>query len=94
MLGPVVRAEAAERIRAMTAQAVAQGARRLMPAQRDLGAAYVAAEVLVGMDHSMPMMREELFGPVACVQSVSGDAAAVSLMNDSAYGLTASVCDQ
>jgi acyl-CoA reductase-like NAD-dependent aldehyde dehydrogenase len=91
MLGPVVRAEAAERIRAMTAQAVAQGARRLMPAPRDLGAAYVAAEVLVGMDHSMPMMREELFGPVACVQSVSGDAEAVALMNDSAYGLTASV---
>ncbi|AZO45016.1 aldehyde dehydrogenase family protein [Mesorhizobium sp. M7D.F.Ca.US.005.01.1.1] len=96
MVGPVVRASAADTIRDLTEQAVRAGARRLMP--RDgtlkasgLGAAYVAPEVLVGVDHSMQIMRDELFGPVACIQSVGSDDEAIRLLNDSDFGLSASI---
>ncbi|MEW5421632.1 aldehyde dehydrogenase family protein [Amorphus sp. 3PC139-8] len=95
MVGPVVRASAADQIRGMTDAAVASGARRLMPADRskltEMGPTYVAPDVLVGVDHSMQIMRDELFGPIACVQTVSGDDEALKLMNDSSYGLSASV---
>ncbi|WP_202326059.1 aldehyde dehydrogenase family protein [Mesorhizobium sp. 113-3-9] len=96
MVGPVVRASAADTIRGLTESAVRAGARRLM--QQDgalkasgLGAAYVAPEVLVGVDHTMQIMRDELFGPVACIQSVGSDDEAIRLMNDSDFGLSASI---
>jgi acyl-CoA reductase-like NAD-dependent aldehyde dehydrogenase len=99
MVGPVVRASAADTIRGMTEQAVRAGARRLMPEAgarhaAELGAAYVAPEVLVGVDHGMAIMRDELFGPVACIQAVDGDDQAVALMNDSDFGLSASIWTQ
>lgn len=99
MVGPVVRASAAETIRGMAEQAVRAGARRLMPetgAQKAaaLGTAYVAPEVLVGVDHTMRIMRDELFGPIACVQAVDSDEQAIALMNDSEYGLSASIWTQ
>ncbi|MCO5071733.1 MAG: aldehyde dehydrogenase family protein [Rhizobiaceae bacterium] len=94
MIGSVVHAGAAERIRGQIEQAVSAGGKRLIGASTDLGAAYVPAEVLTGLDHSMSIMRDELFGPVAAVQAVSGDEEAVALMNDSEYGLSASVWTQ
>ena len=99
MVGPVVRATAAETIRGLTEQAVRAGARRLMPDTATqkaaaLGTAYVAPDVLVGVDHSMPIMRDELFGPIACVQAVESDEQAINLMNDSDYGLSASIWTQ
>ncbi len=48
-------------------------------------------QILTGVDHSMRVMREESFGPVVGIMKVAGDAEAVALMNDSAYGLTASL---
>ncbi len=47
--------------------------------------------VLVDVDHTMELMREESFGPVIGIQKVKDDAEAVRLMNDSRYGLTAGV---
>jgi acyl-CoA reductase-like NAD-dependent aldehyde dehydrogenase len=47
--------------------------------------------VLVDVDHSMEIMREESFGPVIGIQKVRDDAEAVRLMNDTRYGLTAGV---
>jgi acyl-CoA reductase-like NAD-dependent aldehyde dehydrogenase len=95
MVGSVVRASAAKFIRDLCDSAVAAGARRLKPADgndgRELGEAYVAPQVLVNVDHSMAVMREEVFGPVACIQSVMGDDEALALMNDSDFGLTGSV---
>lgn len=91
MLGPVVRAEAAMRIRSLCDEAVSLGARRVTGAADLPGPAYVAPTILTGLDHSMTIMRDELFGPVACIQSVSGDAEAIALMNDSTYGLSASI---
>ncbi|CCV07777.1 putative succinate semialdehyde dehydrogenase [Mesorhizobium metallidurans STM 2683] len=99
MVGPVVRASAADTIRDLTERAVRAGARRLMPQDgalvaEGLGAAYVAPEVLVGVDHGMQIMRYELFGPVACIQPVSSDDEALRLMNDSDFGLSASIWTQ
>jgi len=55
------------------------------------GTAFVAPQVLINVDHSMDIMKEETFGPVVGIQKVSSDEEAISLMNDSLYGLTASV---
>jgi acyl-CoA reductase-like NAD-dependent aldehyde dehydrogenase len=47
--------------------------------------------VLADVDHSMRIAREENFGPVACITKVHNDEQALALMNDSEYGLTASI---
>lgn len=94
-LGPMVRAAAATFVRGQIAEAVSKGARSLVdphhfPADRD-GSPYMAPQVLVDVDHSMRVMTEESFGPVIGIMKVKGDDAAVDLMNDSAYGLTAAL---
>ena len=52
---------------------------------------YIAPKLLTNVTHDMVTMREETFGPVIPVMKVSSDEEAVALMNDSDYGLTASV---
>ncbi len=47
--------------------------------------------VFIDVDHSMTLMKDESFGPIIGIQSVADDAAAVDLMNDTEYGLTAGV---
>jgi acyl-CoA reductase-like NAD-dependent aldehyde dehydrogenase len=94
-LGPLVRPAAAQHVRDQIDAAVAAGARALVdpatfPADRP-GSAYLAPQVLVDVDHSMAVMTDESFGPVVGIMPVSGDDDAVALMNDSRYGLTASV---
>jgi acyl-CoA reductase-like NAD-dependent aldehyde dehydrogenase len=94
-LGPLVRTAAADFVRDQVAEAVAAGARPLVdpasfPADRP-GTPYLAPQVLVDVDHGMRVMTEETFGPVVGIMPVDGDDEAVALMNDSAYGLTASV---
>jgi len=94
-LGPVVRTSAADLVRAHTADAMARGARALVDpttfAADAPGTPYLAPQVLVDVDHSMRVMTEESFGPVVGIMKVRDDEEAVTLMNDSAYGLTASV---
>jgi acyl-CoA reductase-like NAD-dependent aldehyde dehydrogenase len=94
-LGPMVRAAAAEEVRNQIRQAVAKGARALIdpalfPGHRD-GTPYLAPQVLTGVDHSMAIMTEETFGPVIGIMPVKDDEEALRLMNDSRYGLTASI---
>jgi acyl-CoA reductase-like NAD-dependent aldehyde dehydrogenase len=91
-LGPMVRTSAADFVRGQIDEAVAKGARRLVQstASRE-GTPYLAPEVLVDVDHGMAVMTEESFGPVVGVMAVKDDDEAVGLMNDSRYGLTASV---
>ncbi|KAK0445132.1 succinate semialdehyde dehydrogenase [Armillaria borealis] len=94
-LGPVVSLASAERIRKQVSDAVKAGAKTLIP--EDLfpmakaGTTYVAPQVLVDVNHSMDVMMEETFGPIVGIQKVSSDEEAIKLMNDSPYGLTASV---
>jgi len=94
-MGPCVNVKAAEFVRGQIKDAVAAGAKALIdpasfPADKE-GTQYLAPQVLVGVDHSMRVMTEESFGPVVGIMKVSSDAEAIALMNDSEFGLTASV---
>ena len=97
-LGPMVRSSAADFVRAQIAEAVAQGAKSLVdeaafPASQ-VGTAYLSPHVLVNVNHNMRVMREESFGPVVGIMAVQDDEEAIRLMNDSDFGLTASIWTQ
>jgi len=92
-LGPMAQARFADEVRAQTAEAVAAGATaHIDPADfpQD-GGAYLMPQILTGVTHDMRVMREESFGPVVGIMPVKDDAEAIALMNDSNFGLTASV---
>jgi acyl-CoA reductase-like NAD-dependent aldehyde dehydrogenase len=94
-IGPVVRAAAADTVRLQVQEAVGRGARQLIDeklfASSSVGTPYLAPRVLVDVDHTMAIMREETFGPAVGIMSVGSDEAAVRLMNDSDFGLTAAI---
>src|ERR1700730_6434287 len=94
-LGPLVGTAVAEAVRSQVRDAVAHGAKQLID-ERLFGASaagtpYLAPQVLVGVDHSMAIMREETFGPAVGIMKVASDEEAVRLMNDSEFGLTAAI---
>ena len=94
-LGPLVRTDAANKVRDHINDAVHKGAQalidpKLFPADKT-DTPYLAPQVLVNVDHRMLVMNEETFGPVVGIMKVSDDNEAIRLMNDSRYGLTASV---
>jgi acyl-CoA reductase-like NAD-dependent aldehyde dehydrogenase len=94
-LGPMIKASAADAVREQIAEALAKGARSLVdesvfPLSKP-GTPYLAPQVLVDVDHSMALMTKENFGPVTGIMKVTSDDEAVMLMNDSEYGLTASI---
>lgn len=94
-LGPVVSRQACRRIREEIGRACEAGARDVVAHAGARGDAnsgtYLAPSVLVDVHHGMPIMRDETFGPVVGVMCVDGDAQATELINDSEYGLTASI---
>ena len=92
-LGPMAHVRFADTVRAQLADAIDRGATPLIDPGRfpAAGGAYVAPQILVDVTHDMAVMREETFGPVVGIMPVSGDAEAIALMNDSDYGLTASL---
>ncbi len=94
-LGPMAHARFAATVREQTAEALAKGAvahidRKLFPADKE-GTPYLMPQVLTNVDHSMKVMVEESFGPVVGIMKVKSDEEAIALMNDSPYGLTASI---
>jgi len=90
-LGPLVRTEAADTVRSQIKEAVRKGAKALIRQKDKPGTPYLPPEVLVNVDHGMKVMTEETFGPVVGIRAVKSDEDAVRLMNDSRYGLTASI---
>jgi acyl-CoA reductase-like NAD-dependent aldehyde dehydrogenase len=97
-LGPMAKKSGAAVVRAHIEEALAKGAAalidpRLFP-QTALGENYLAPQVLVDVNHSMAVMVEETFGPVVGIMPVRDDEEAIRLMNDSPYGLTASIWTQ
>jgi acyl-CoA reductase-like NAD-dependent aldehyde dehydrogenase len=97
-MGPVVRASAAKFVREQAAEAISQGAiahiKREDFAEDQPGSAYLAPQLLSNVDHTMRVMTEESFGPVVGIQKVGSDEQALELMNDSEYGLSASIFTQ
>lgn len=94
-LGPMVRTSAADFAHAQIAEAVKMGATALIDPQlfpaHQVGTPYMAPQVLINVDHRMSVMTEESFAPVVGIMPVKDDEQAIELMNDSPYGLTASV---
>ncbi|MCJ9694441.1 aldehyde dehydrogenase family protein [Rhizobium sp. PRIMUS64] len=93
-LGPMAHKRFAKVVREQIADAVSKGAKELVDPKlfpQDDGGAYLAPQILVDVDHSMAFMREETFGPAVGIMKVKSDEEALALMNDSQYGLTASL---
>lgn len=94
-LGPMIRASAADFAQKQITEALQMGAKSLIhpsnfPAHQ-AGTPYMAPQVLVDVNHEMNVMTEESFAPLVGIMPVKSDAEAVALMNDSQYGLTASI---
>jgi acyl-CoA reductase-like NAD-dependent aldehyde dehydrogenase len=95
-LGPMANIKLANKVREQTRDAIALGARPLIDPllfPEDDGA-YLMPQILVDVDHSMTVMRDESFGPVIGIMAVENDQEAIDLMNDSPFGLTASLWTQ
>ncbi|EPE10710.1 aldehyde dehydrogenase [Ophiostoma piceae UAMH 11346] len=95
-VGPVVSKRAKTTIEEHIQDALNKGAKNETPenatfANPPAGGNYVVPTLLTGVTHEMTVMTEETFGPVIPVMKVKDDAEAVALMNDSEFGLTASV---
>ncbi len=96
-LGPMAHRRFAAEVRAQTQDALEKGARALIDPTlfpQDDGGAYLMPQILVDVTHDMRVMRDESFGPVVGIMKVKDDAEAIALMNDSEFGLTASLWTQ
>ncbi len=93
-MGPMAQSRFADFIREQKAEALRKGAvahiNMKVEGDRE-GSPYLAPEVLTNVDHQMSVMREESFGPIVGIMKVRNDEEAIALMNDSPYGLTASI---
>ena len=89
-IAPLTRAPQVKVLEAQVADAKKKGAKVLTGGKRGKGS-YFEPTVLVGVNHSMAVMREESFGPIIGLMPVRDDAEAQRLMNDTDYGLTAGV---
>ncbi|KAI8977920.1 exoribonuclease 1 [Pilobolus umbonatus] len=95
-LGPMANIRFANNVRSHMEDAIQQGAQPLLDTHSlfplDNGKSeYVAPQLFVNVNHSMKLMKEETFGPVLGIMKVASDEEAIQLMNDSPYGLTASI---
>jgi acyl-CoA reductase-like NAD-dependent aldehyde dehydrogenase len=91
-MGPMANIRFAKEVRAQIEEALADGAKahiKTMPA--DDGGAYLTPQILTKVTHKMRVMRDESFGPVVGIMPVKNDEEAIALMNDSNFGLTASI---
>jgi acyl-CoA reductase-like NAD-dependent aldehyde dehydrogenase len=97
-IGPMVNAKSADFVRWQVRDAVSKGAIAHIDAAdfplTEQGGAYLAPQVLSNVDHTMSVMRDESFGPVIGIMKITNDEQAISLMNDSEFGLTAAVYSQ
>ncbi|WP_299234216.1 aldehyde dehydrogenase family protein [uncultured Halomonas sp.] len=91
-IGPMAHVRFAAEVRAQIDEAVAAGATaHIATKPQDDGGAYLTPQILTDVTHDMRVMRDESFGPVVGIMPVANDAEAIRLMNDSPFGLTASL---
>ncbi len=95
-LGPVISKRAAQTIKSHIQDAIDKGAKNMTPPNETFQSPpadgnFVAPALLTEVNHEMVVMTEETFGPVIPIMKVKDDAEAIRLMNDSEYGLTASI---
>jgi acyl-CoA reductase-like NAD-dependent aldehyde dehydrogenase len=94
-LGPVVKLSAADFILKQMNKAIDKGAKKLIDEKKfrfpNQHKNYLVPQILTNVDHNMSFMTEETFGPTVGIMKVKSENEAIKLMNDSPYGLTASV---
>ncbi|KAL3418461.1 Succinate-semialdehyde dehydrogenase [Phlyctema vagabunda] len=95
-IGPVVSKRSKEAIESHISDALKKGAKDATPENKTFQTPpadgnYVKPTLLTGVNHTMTVMTEETFGPVIAVMKVKSDDEAIKLMNDSEFGLTASI---
>jgi succinate-semialdehyde dehydrogenase/glutarate-semialdehyde dehydrogenase len=92
-VGPMIHEQQLRIVEAQVDDARANGATVLTGGRRlpELGPNFYAPTVIVGVDPSMRIMREETFGPVLPIVPFETDDEAIALANDSEFGLAASV---
>ena len=94
-LGPVVKLSAANFIHKQMDDAINKGAKKIIDENKfnfpEEHKNYMVPQVLTNVDHNMGFMTEETFGPCVGIMKVKDENEAIKLMNDSPYGLTASV---
>ena len=92
-IGPMIHGRQLRIVETQVEEARTQGARVLAGGARlpELGTHFYAPTVLADVTHQMRIMREETFGPVLSVAPFTSDAEAIRLVNDSEFGLAASV---
>ncbi|MDY4379354.1 aldehyde dehydrogenase [Pectobacterium brasiliense] len=94
-MGPLISAAALQRVEDKVAKAVSQGAKVLLGGQRESGTGYFyPPTLLVDVKQDMPIMHEEVFGPVLPVATFDTLEEAIRMANDSEYGLTSSIYTQ
>jgi glyceraldehyde-3-phosphate dehydrogenase (NADP+) len=89
-LGPLITSEAAEKVRGEVAESIGMGSRCVLGGERT-GTLFFQPTVLVDVTPEMPVMKDEVFGPVAPIYPFKDAADAVRNANDSPYGLQTSV---
>ena len=95
-VGPVVSKRSAETIRAQIHDAITKGAIDSTPENQSFASPppsgnYIKPTLLTNVSHDMDIMNDETFGPIIPVMRVGNDEEAIRLMNDSEFGLTASI---
>ncbi|MBM4114124.1 MAG: aldehyde dehydrogenase, partial [Phycisphaerae bacterium] len=90
-IGPMVSHEQKQKVEAAVRRAVEQGARVLLGGNPSKDGNFYPPTVLDRLDHTKEIMREETFGPVACIMEFDSENDAASLANDTPYGLGAAV---
>ena len=94
-LGPVVKLSAADFIIKQMNNAVDKGAKKMIDEKKFIFPKehknYLVPQVLTNVNHDMNFMTEETFGPCVGIMKVQDENEAIKLMNDSPYGLTASI---
>jgi len=90
--GPLIEPAALAKVERHVQDALDKGARVLTGGKRHaLGGLFFEPTILADVTQSMRVVREETFGPVACIMEFEADDEAVRLANDSPYGLGAAV---
>ncbi len=91
-IGPMAHKRFALDVRSQIDEAIAAGAKaHIKTFAEDDGGAYLTPQIMTNVTHDMRVMREESFGPVVGIMPVKDDDEAICLMNDSDFGLTASL---
>jgi gamma-glutamyl-gamma-aminobutyraldehyde dehydrogenase len=90
-MGPLVDQNHANNVRKRIARGIEEGANLLLDGHGNADDAYVSPTVFADVNNSMSIAQEEIFGPVAAIITFEDEAEAISIANDSIYGLAASV---